>query len=86
MLIISETEIKNKLRYAIETITPYAHEENSLMEAIENIDDVVDALSRRDNTLHPLGDDPRYRKGHFDGVQAVRDYMIKQVGHCHFGE
>ena len=34
----------------------------------------------------PLGDDPKYRKGHADGVQAVRDYIIKQVGYCKFGE
>ena len=33
-----------------------------------------------------FGDDPEYRKGHADGVQEVRDYMIKQVGYCHFGE
>ena len=33
-----------------------------------------------------VGDDPEYRKGHADGVQEVRDYMIKQVGYCHFGE
>ena len=33
-----------------------------------------------------LGDAQRYRKGHADGVQEVRDYMTKQVGHCNFGE
>jgi hypothetical protein len=33
-----------------------------------------------------LGDDPRYRKGHADGVQEIKDYMMDQVGYCNFGE
>ena len=57
--------------------------------------ELVELLLQHDYTIiredkqeqdQPLVDDQKYRKGHADGVQAVRDYMIKQVGYCKFGE
>jgi hypothetical protein len=59
--------------------------EAELVELLLNNDYTVIREDKQEQD-QPLGDDPKYRKGHADGVQAVRDYMIKQVGYCKFGE